>query len=128
MALRYLYLLPDGSSCTTTITLAFLCNGHFIKHMTIDYYPRIGHSKFHPINDTYSYILAIVRMIMQFNPLRIFLPLSLMIALIGMGKTVYDVYYKVHVMEQSDILILLTALIVGTFGLLADLIVTQGKK
>lgn len=128
VALKYLYLLPDGFSCTTTLTLAFICNRHFIKHIPIEYYPRIGKSKFHPIKDTYSYILTVVRMTMYFNPLRIFLPLSFFIAVIGVAKTLYDVYYKIHIMEASDIIILLTAVIVGTFGLLADLIVMQGRR
>ena len=67
-------------------------------------------------------------MIMYFNPLRIFLPLSFAIAAFGVIKTLYDVYYKVHDMQESDIIILLTAVTVGTFGLLADLIVAQGKR
>lgn len=128
VALKYLHILPNGFSGTTTLTLAFLCNGYFIKHIPIEYYPRVGQSKFRPIKDTYNYILTVVRLIMYFNPLRIFLPLSFIIAAIGVIKTLYDVYFKFYVMEQSDIIILLTAVIVATFGLLADLIVTQGKR
>ena len=128
VALRYLHLMPDGFSCTTTLTLAFLCNGHFIKHVPIEYYPRIGKAKFHPIKDTYNYIITIIRIIMCFNPLRIFLPLSFILAMIGVVKTIYDVYFKFYDMQESDIVILMTAVILATFGLLADLIVTQGKR
>lgn len=128
VALRYIHLLPSGFSGTTTLTLSFLCNGHFIKHIPIAYYPRIGLSKFRPVKDTYNYILTVVRLIMYFNPLRIFLPVSLIIAVIGVIKTLYDVYFKSNVMEQSDIIIMLTAVIVATVGLLADLIVAQGKR
>ena len=60
IALKYLYLLPDGFSCTTTITLAFLCNGHFIKHIPIDYYPAsVGpsstRSRTHPVTSSPLY-------------------------------------------------------------------------
>jgi len=128
IALKYIHLLPDGFSCTTTLTLAFVCNGHFVKHIPIEYFPRIGKTKFHPVKDTLNYVVTILRMIMYFNPLRIILPLSFLLAVIGVLKTIYDVYFKVYDMQESDIVILMTAVILGVFGLLADLIVTQGKR
>src|SRR6266516_1989329 len=48
VARPYLRLLPPGFSCVTTITLAFLANGHQIKYVPIDYFKRSGRSKFHP--------------------------------------------------------------------------------
>ena len=37
---------PAGFSCVTTITLAFLSNGHQVKYVPIDYLKRAGRSKF----------------------------------------------------------------------------------
>lgn len=47
VAYQYLYLLPRGFSCVTTLTLAFISNGYSVKYVPIDYYPRAGESKFH---------------------------------------------------------------------------------
>jgi glycosyltransferase involved in cell wall biosynthesis len=70
----YLRLLPAGFSCVTTITLAFLSNGHPVKYVPVDYFKRAGRSKFHPLRDAYNYILQVLRMVMYFNPLRVLMP------------------------------------------------------
>jgi len=46
-------LLPDGFSCTTTMTLDFLLQPRHVTYEPITYRPRSGTSKFHPITDTY---------------------------------------------------------------------------
>ncbi|MFN7973268.1 MAG: glycosyltransferase family 2 protein [Acidobacteriota bacterium] len=124
--LAYLHLLPDGFSCVTTMTLAFLCNGYSIRYHPIEYYARIGTSKFHPIKDTWAYLLTAIRMVMYFNPLRVFLPLSIAMIVLGAIKTVYDVW--TFDMQQSDIVIFVSAVVILAMGLLADLIVVQGKR
>jgi len=126
--LKFLYLLPDGFSCVSTMTLAFLCNGYTIKYVPIDYYKRIGRSKFHPVNDTYNYLLTVVRMVMYFNPLKVFLPASLLLTLIGTVKLIRDmlVYRNLYV-PGVTIMIVLTAIQVTAIGLLADLIVRKSR-
>jgi glycosyltransferase involved in cell wall biosynthesis len=125
--LRFLYLIPDGFSCVSTMTLAFLCNGYTIKYMPIDYYKRIGRSKFHPINDTYNYLLTVIRMVMYFNPLKIFLPSSFVLFLLGAAKTIYDNTVH-HRIRESDVIIVVVSIVIGMMGLLADLIVVQHRR
>jgi glycosyltransferase involved in cell wall biosynthesis len=127
VALRYLRYLPTTHSWVSTITLAMMNNGHLVCWMPIDYYPRIGKSKFHPITDTYNYLTLVVRTVMYFNPLRVFLPASLILFVLGLAKTLYD-NFALHNIRESDIFILLTAIIVGMMGLLADLIVIQHRQ
>ncbi|MGA7269450.1 MAG: glycosyltransferase family 2 protein, partial [Acidimicrobiia bacterium] len=74
VALPYLHLLPQGFSCVTTITMAFLANGHSVQYIPIEYKKRAGRSKFHWWRDTQEYLLQVVRLVMTFNPLRVFLP------------------------------------------------------
>jgi glycosyltransferase involved in cell wall biosynthesis len=124
---KYLWAIPDGFSCVSTMTLAFLCNGYAVKWIPIEYHPRIGRSKFHPLKDTYNYILTVIRIVMYFDPLRVFLPLSLLLLVFGIIKTFVDLLFIVHKMQLSDIVIIMTAILVGVVGLLADLIVAQGK-
>jgi glycosyltransferase involved in cell wall biosynthesis len=126
--LKFLYLMPDGFSCVSTMTLAFLCNGYTIKYVPIDYYKRIGRSKFHPINDTYNYLLTVVRMVMYFNPLKVFLPASLFLILIGTYKLIRDMLvYRTLYFPGVTIMIVLTAIQVTAIGLLADLIVRRSR-
>ncbi len=39
VARQYLYQLPPGFSCVTTITMAFLANGYSVKYIPIEYSP-----------------------------------------------------------------------------------------
>jgi len=124
--LRYLWVMPQGFSCVTTMTLAFLCNGHAVTWIPTQYHKRIGLSKFHPIKDTSKYMSTVVRMVMYFNPLRVFMPVSLLLFFGGLGRGIYDVSVYQR-LEEADILLMLSGVLIGVMGLLADLIVAQGK-
>ncbi len=127
VALQYLHLLPDGFSCVSTITLAFLSNGYSVKYVPIDYFPRAGDSKFHWLRDTRRYLLQVVRMTMLFNPLRVLMPVGLALGALGIAKTVYDVATKDFRIATNTLVILLAALGVTVVALLADLIVQISK-
>ncbi len=127
LAERYVDILPSTHSWVATITIAFLSDGHMVKFVPIDYYKRKGKSKFHPIADTYNYLSMVVRAVMYFNPLKVFLPASLSLLVIGGGKMFYDIFaYDFH-FAPSTVIIFLTAIQVGAIGLLADLIVRKTK-
>ena len=114
---RYLHLLPSGFSFTTTITLAAACNEHQVEYVTIDYHARLGSSKIRPWH-AYEFTLLIVRTIVFFNPLKVFIPLGSVLALAGLAKFVYDVTR--NNLSESAIFAMLAALIVWAVGLLAD--------
>jgi len=125
IALKYLDILPPTHSWVSTITIAFLSDGYLVKFVPIDYYRRKGKSKFHPLKDTYNYITMVVRAVMYFNPLKVFLPLSLLLLTFGGIKLIRDlIVFHLHV-PTSTVLIMLTAVQLGAMGLLADLIVKK---
>ncbi len=76
VARQYLNQLPVGFSCVTTITMTFLAGGYSVKYVPIDYAKRAGESKFHWYKDTRRYATQVVRMILSYNPLRIFMPVG----------------------------------------------------
>jgi len=125
--LEYFYLIPDGFSCVSSMTLIFLTNGHRVKFVPIDYNKRIGESKFRPIKDTYGYLLTVVRIITYFNPLKIFITVALFLFSMGVIKSIYDVLIG-GTLQESDIILILSAIIIGAIGMLADLIVTHGRR
>lgn len=127
VALRFLPILPATHSWVSTITLALLTNGYRVDYIPIDYYPRKGgRSSFHPVRDTYNYLSLVLRTITYFNPLKIFLPVSLLMGTAGLAKTIFDL--TVHSrFRESDVLILVVAVLIGMMGLLADLIVMHGR-
>lgn len=113
----YLDLLPSGFSFTTTITLAAACNEHDVKYVPIDYHKRLGTSSIRP-RHAYDFLLLILRTIVFFNPLKVFIPVGLILATAGLAKFAYDV--TLGNLSESALLGMLGALIVWAVGLLAD--------
>ena len=127
VALQFLYLLPAGFSCVTTITMTFLANGYSVRYLPIDYFPRAGKSKFHWWADTRRYVLQVVRMVLMFNPLRVFGPVGLLLLGAGAVKTVYDLMDKHGRIATNTILVVLAASMVIMIGLLSDLVVQLNR-
>jgi polyisoprenyl-phosphate glycosyltransferase len=125
VAQPYLRLLPAGFSCVTTITLAFLSNGHQIKYVPIDYFKRAGRSKFHPFKDAYNYILQVLRMVMYFNPLRVLMPVGLTLLGATFVKGVADLIRHDLRLTGSTVLVGLAAFNIMAIALLADLVVRR---
>jgi len=127
LIMQFLPILPTTHSWVSTITMAFLSSGYSVQWMPISYYKRIGRSTFHPIHDTYNYLSLVVRTIMYFNPLRIFLPVTLGLLAVGIVKMIYDIFtYNFH-FAPSTVMLMLTVVQLGGLGLLADLIVRKSR-
>jgi hypothetical protein len=127
VAKQYIRHLPPGFSCVTTMTMTFLANGYSVKYVPIEYAKRAGESKFHPIKDTRRYGTQVVRMVLSYNPLRIFMPLGLGMLAIGIGKAIADLVRHDYRVATNTLLILFAAFQVIVIGLLADLVVRVSK-
>ncbi len=125
---RYLTLIPDGFSNSTTLTLASLSHRGRIAFIPIDYHARkIGKSKFRPVEDTYNMALTVVRMVMYVDPLRVLLPVALVFLVGGVGKGISDIYrFDLHI-TTSSVLLTMTAIQIAAIALIADLIVRRTR-
>ena len=128
VARQYLHLLPPGFSCVTTITMAFLANGYSVKYVPIEYRERAGTSKFHWWRDTKRYLIQVIRLVLSYNPLKIFLPVGLLLGLTGVAKLLYDIVDKDFRVATSTLVLLLATFQVLAIGLLADLVVRLAKR
>lgn len=127
VALQYLHLLPTGFSCVTTITMSFLANGYSVKYVPIEYSPRAGESKFHWYRDTKRYLIQVVRLVLSYNPLRVFVPVGLVFAALGAVKLGFDLVDQDFRVATNTLLLLFAALQVLSIGLLADLFVRLSR-
>jgi len=124
LAERFFGIFPDGFSFTTTITLAALTNGYRVEFLPINYYKRTGQSSIKPLRDFLGFVLLIIRMIVYFKPLNVFLPVSAVLLLIGLSKAMIDLIHQNYFGVGSAIVIL-AALQIAFLGLLADLIMRR---
>jgi glycosyltransferase involved in cell wall biosynthesis len=122
--LKFLHILPDGFSFTTTITIAMITNNFNVKYIPIDYEKRIGKSKIRPIYDTLNFISLITRMVIYFKPLRVLMPIGLTLLTIDLVKIIYDIQnYDWHI-ATSTILLGIIAFNTIILALVADMITT----
>ena len=130
IAARYEGLCPNGFSFTTTITLALECHGYIVKYRPISYAPRVGESKIRPFRDTFNFFSLVLRVVMYFKPLKIFIPLSAIILVSGLGLGV-TTWLNHQPFSGTTLFLLITSLQIALWiaitGLLADLLVKRGR-
>lgn len=114
-------IISDGFSFTTTSTLAMITNSYEIDYMDIDYLKRRGKTKIKPVKDTLNFIQIIIRTILYFNPLRIFLPLSVVLFLIGAITFIIGLFFG-YFFENSFTILFVGSIQLLAIGMLADLI------
>jgi glycosyltransferase involved in cell wall biosynthesis len=129
---QYFSILSDRFSFTTTSTISLLADNYRVVYHPIDYYQRIGRSKITPWHFM-DFTILILRMSMMFEPLKIFVPLSLSFILLGVLKMVYDMatVFARHsgvdwtllyqpVLSTSAILMLFVGIQLLLIGMVAD--------
>jgi len=86
---QFLYLLPNGFSYPTTITMSFFRAGYRVAYVPIHTPCRIGRSHIRPIRDGARFLMIIIKIGTLFSPLRLFLPISAGFFLSGLGYYLY---------------------------------------
>ncbi|OUU21833.1 MAG: hypothetical protein CBB97_15890 [Candidatus Endolissoclinum sp. TMED37] len=119
--IKYFNILPSGFSFTTTITLAMLTNNYKVKYEPIDYFHRSGASKIRPIYDTLNFLQLIIRTVLLFRPLKVFLPLSLIMFFTALILIIYR-FFVGEAFGVTATVIFVGAVQVLAIGMLADLI------
>ncbi len=80
---QYFPHLCNGFSLPTTMTLAYFFTGRQVTYIPIEYYHRIGMTKVRIVRDSLRTLQYITESVAYFNPLKLFLLLTLVIFLIG---------------------------------------------
>jgi len=124
---KYEHILPDGFSFTSTITLALLSDYKSVAYEKINYEKRIGKSKIHPIKDTINFVVLILKVIIYFNPLKVFIPLSIITFLIGLILILLRVIIGGQFLVTSIIFIFFATNFLF-LGLIADLINKKTRR
>lgn len=121
-AMRLFRLLPDGFSFTTTITMAMLNNSYIVDYTPINYHPRVGRSKIRPLHDTVNFIGLVLRIALYFAPLKIFVPLSILLLVVAVAWGFFSKLVLGKLADVSTVVLVLAAVHVCVVGLLAELI------
>lgn len=119
VARRFLYLLPNTFSYPTTLTLAFLRTGRRVRFEPIRAVKRKGKSKIRLFKDGARFLFIIVKIATFFSPFRVFFPLALLSALLGLGNYAYTFFTR-HQFTTGSALLLMQAVILFALALISE--------
>ena len=89
---EFLYLLPNGFSYPTTSTMAFFRAGYSVTYVPIHAAKRIGKSHIRPLKDGVRFFLIIFKIATLFSPLKMFLPIAVMLFMMATGWYGYTLW------------------------------------
>ena len=117
---RFLYLLPNGFSYPTTITMAFFRSGYPVAYLPIHAGPRQGRpSHLHPWRDGVRFLLILFKVATLYSPLKVFFPVSGLLFGTGLGYYLYT-YITAHKFSNMSALLLTAAVVVFMMGLVSE--------
>ncbi len=116
---QFLYLLPNGFSYPTTITMAFLRSGYSITFEPISAAERVGKSHIRPIRDGVRFLIIIFKVATLYSPLKIFLPASGLFFATGLGYYAYT-YVTTARFTNMSMLLFSASVIVFLIGLISE--------
>jgi hypothetical protein len=122
---QYIYLLPNTFSYPSTITMAYLRSGRSVAYVPIETARRVGKSKIKLVRDGTRFLLIITKIATLFAPLRIFMPVSLVFFLLGLGYYAFT-YLTQGRFTNMSALLLNSSVIIFLIGLVSEQ-VTQLK-
>ena len=116
---KFLYLLPNGFSYPTTITMAFLRAGFPICFEPIPVGKRVGKSHIRPIRDGVRFVVIIFKIATLYSPLKIFLPISASFFATGLGWYVYT-YSTAGTFTNMSMLLFSASVVIFLIGLISE--------
>ena len=91
VARSFLHMLPNTYSYPTTITLGVLRSGWSIKYIPIQTCKRqTGTSNIRIFRDGVRFFMIITRVCTMYSPMRIFIPISFMLFMLGVIRYIYS--------------------------------------
>ncbi len=124
---KFLYLLPNGFSYPTTITMSFFRAGYSVSYVPIVAQKRIGKSHIRLLHDGLRFFLIIFKIGTLYSPLRLFIPVSLLFFISGLGYYFYT-FLTIHRFTNMSALLFITSALIFLIGLMSEQIAMLNYK
>lgn len=116
---EFLYLLPNGFSYPTTSTMAFFRAGYSVAYIPIHAAKRIGKSHIRLLHDGARFLLIIFKIGTLFSPLKIFVPVALLMFLLASGWYGWT-FITMHKFTNMSALLYTGSVITFMMGLISE--------
>ena len=120
VARNFLYLLPNTYSYPTTLTLGTLRSGMSVKYIPVTIEQRkTGTSNIKMVQDGVRFFMIITRICTLYSPMRVFLPVSFVMFLLGLANYVYTFIMRSRFTNMS-VFLFVTAILVFMMSLISE--------
>jgi glycosyltransferase involved in cell wall biosynthesis len=116
---EFLYLLPNGFSYPTTITMAFFRAGYQVAYVPFTAGSRTGKSHINPIRDGIRFLLIIFRIGSLYSPLKLFFPIALLHGALGISYYAYT-YLSAGRLSLATMFLLTAGVTIFLIGLVSE--------
>lgn len=116
---KFLYLLPNGFSYPTTITMCFFRAGYPVSYVSIHAPKRIGKSHLRLVKDGVRFLLIIFKIGTLYSPLKLFAPISFVFFSSGLAYYIYT-FLTLHRFTNMSALLFISAVMVFLIGLVSE--------
>lgn len=120
IARQFVAMLPNTFSYPTTITLAVVRAGFSLAYVPIQTDIRVGKSKIKLLKDGSRFLLIIVKIATMFSPMRIFLPVSGIMFLAGLGWGLFKIFFLHAPYGPTSAMLITMAVMVFLVGLVSE--------
>jgi glycosyltransferase involved in cell wall biosynthesis len=124
---QFMYLLPNGFSYPTTITMSFFRAGYALAYVPIHAPKRIGESHLRLVRDGVRFLLIIFKIGTLYSPLKLFFPISLAFFMLGAGHYLYT-FLTLHRFTNMSALLFITSVLVFLVGLVSEQITSLSYR
>ena len=124
---KFLYLLPNGFSYPTTITMSFFRAGHSVAYVPIIAGRRKGKSHIRIMHDGVRFLLIIFKIGTLYAPLKLFFPVSLGFFFTGLFYYLYT-FFLFQRFTNMSALLFITSILVFLIGLVSEQITALNYK
>jgi glycosyltransferase involved in cell wall biosynthesis len=120
IARSFVYLLPNTFSYPSTLTLAVVRSGYSLAYVPIKTTRRVGKSKIKLLQDGSRFLLIILRITTLFSPMKIFLPASVLMFLLGFGYGLFKVIFLSSRYGPTSAMVMTVSVLVFLIGLVSE--------
>lgn len=121
-SMTYFNTLCDTFSFTTSLTLAYMMTGKFVKYIPIEYHKRIGKTKVKLFRDSLRTLQFIVEAILFYNPIKIFIFFCFILIIAGFTCFGLNFYFRLTSLYVLGLACLIMSIMMFGLGLLATLL------
>jgi len=125
--MRYLHLMPDGFSFSTTSTFTMIKSNRKYKYIPITAQKRIGKSSVRQLKHGPQALMLMLRLAVLFEPLKMFLSIAGILFILTLASLAIDIF-SAGGFSDTTVILSIATIIIFMFGLLCDQISAMRRE